>query len=143
MESAAMVGSVHERVGNGASSCSGGRGRTEGATGDTTKPSERAARSGVTTRSFRPSPPVRPRGRGRTRRCSVIGDATGRCGRFVNIRFLGPLLAHNCYSHHHKKQKWKIHTPFFERRLSFQHSHPLNNPRAVMTTPTKAIASPL
>ena len=106
-----MVGSVHERVGGGGSSCSGDRDCMEGATGDTTKAPERAARSGVTTRSFRLSPLVRSRGRGRTRRFSVIGDTTGRCGRFVNIRFLGPLLAHNCcFRYHHKSRSGK-YTP--------------------------------
>ena len=44
-----MIGSVHERVGGGSGSCSGGRGCTEGATGDMAKASERAARSEVAT----------------------------------------------------------------------------------------------
>ena len=87
-----MVGSVHERVGGGGSNCSGDHGRTEGATKDVTKASKRATRTEAATRSFRPSPPVRPRGCGRARRFSVVDDIMGRCGCFVNTRFLGPLL---------------------------------------------------
>ena len=75
MESEALAGSVHERVGGGGGSCGGDRGRTEGATGDIAKASEWAALS------------ARSRGRGRARRFSVVDDIMGRCGRFVNFRF--------------------------------------------------------
>ena len=131
MESEALVGSVHERAGGGGGSCGGDRGRTEGATGDTEMAPDRAAL------------PAWSRGRGRARRFSVVDDITDRCGRFVN--FLGPLLAHNCYYHHQKVQGRKIHTSFFELRLSFQHFNfrPLNTPRAATMTPMAAITSPL
>ena len=98
MESEALVGSVHERIGGGGGSCGGDRGRTEGGTVDTTKASGRAAL------------PSRSRGRGRARRFSVVDDIMDRCGRVVNIHFLGPLLAHKCYYHHHKRRE-KKHTP--------------------------------
>ena len=87
-----MAGSVHERVGGGGSSCSGGR--TKGATGDTTKASERAVRSRVTTRSFRPSSSVWSGGEGVAEEFSVVDDIVGGCRRFVCI--LGLLLARNC-----------------------------------------------
>ena len=76
IRSEAMVGSVLERVGGGGSSCSGDRDRTgrgnwgpgkddwEGCTWSST----------VTTRSLRPSLPVRPRERGTAGRFSVGAD---------------------------------------------------------------------
>ena len=88
-----MVGSVHERFGGGGGSCGGDCGCTQGATGDMAKASGNAAL------------PSWSRGRGRARMFSVVDDILGRCGRFVNFRFLGALLAHNCHNRHHKKQE--------------------------------------
>ena len=131
MDSEAPVGSVRERVGGGGGSCGGDRGRTEGATGDMEKASERVAL------------PAWSRGREGARGFSVVDDIMGCCGRFVNFRFLGPLLAYNCCHHHRKRREKKIHISFFELRLSFQHFRPLNTPRAAMMTPMTATTSPL
>ena len=131
MESEALVGSVHERVGGGGGSCGSGCGRAERVTGDTSKAPGRAPLH------------ARPRDRGRARRLSVVDDIIGRCVRFVNFRFLGPPLTPNCYYRHHKKQERKIRTPFFEPRLFFQHFNLLNTPRAATMTPMTATISPL
>ena len=42
---------------------------------------------------------------------SAVDDIMGSCGRFVNCRFLGALLAHNCHNRHHESRRKNTH-PF-------------------------------